>query len=369
MTASRTRVRTRAKREVKGRLYRMRTGSGQLIKMSKEQIRGDVEEGTKEAAQRAHVPELTGSEIDTICEIMTEPTLTVGLEPGREVVLTTDGSYMKYTGISRYAAVPMSKEQALWTAERVLGFDTMDLGTTDYSIKPAKSIAVDEAAELENCQLFSIVPLLYGAMPNLGVYYQSLGGKWPSPVDLMKQGKLDEAKKTQENAAQDLIKDIVYVARVMHEAGADAFNLDTTAAAGDAEFYATLQAVESVVKETGMPFEVGMAGEMIQGMHLGLTYGGKRLAGLWPHEQGKLVAKAGASIFGPCVNTRVGKTFPWNVGYSTTLVKKCTEEVPIPIHVNMGMGVCGIPMVETVPVECASRAAKTMITVANVDGI
>jgi dimethylamine--corrinoid protein Co-methyltransferase len=50
------------------------------------------------------------------------------------------------------------------------------------------------------------------------------------------------------------------------------------------------------------------------------------------------------------------------------LVKKCAE-VPIPIHVNMGMGVCGIPMVETVPVECASRAAKAMIEIANVDGI
>ena len=155
----------------------------------------------------------------------------------------------------------------------------------------------------------------------------------------------------------------------MHQAGADGINLDTTGAAGDAEFYATLQGVENVIKETGMAVEVGMSGEMIQGMHMELTYQGKRLAGLWTHEQGKLVAKAGASIFGPTVNTRVGKSFPWNVAYSVTLVKKCVEEVPIPVHVNMGMGVCGIPMVETVPVECASRAARAMVTIANVDGI
>ena len=350
-------------------MYRMRVGSGRLIKMTKEQIKDDVEDGAGEAAQKAHISGLSSSDMDEIIEIMTEPTLTVGLEPGREVVLTTDGSYMKYGGISRYAGVPISKEQALWTAERVLGFDTMDLGTTDYSIKPVKSIALDEAVELENCQLFSIVPLLYGAMPNLGIYYQSLGGKWPSPVDLLKQGKLDKAKKTQENAAQDLAADITYVARIMHQAGADGINLDTTGAAGDAEFYATLQGVESVISETGMAVEVGMSGEMIQGMHMALEYKGKRLAGLWVHEQGKLVAESGASIFGPTVNTRLGKTFPWNVSYSVTLVKKCVEDAPIPIHVNMGMGVCGIPMVETVPVECASRAAKAMVTIANVDGI
>lgn len=340
------------------------------MKMTKEQIKGDIEDGMKEAAQKAHVAELSGDEIDQITEIMTEPTLTVGLEPGKEIVLTTDGSYEKYsTSSTGYSGVPMSKEQAVWTAERVLGFDTMDLGTADYSIKPVKPIALHDAVELENCQLLSTVPMLYGAMPNLGVYYQTLGGKWMSPVDLLKQGKIDAAKKTQENAAEDLTTDICYVARIMYQAGADGFNLDTTGAAGDAEFYATLKAVESVTKETGMPIEVGMAGEMIQGMHLELTYKGRRLAGLWPHEQGKLVAEAGASIFGPCVNTRIGKSFAWNVGYSVVLVKKCSEEVPIPIHVNMGMGVCGIPMVETVPVECASRAAKAMIEIADVDGI
>jgi len=347
----------------------MRTGSGQLIKMTKQQIKDDIDDGVKEAADRAHISGLSGEDIERILEIMTEGTSTVGIEPGREVVLTTDGSYMKYTSICRYAGVPMSKEQAVWVAERVLGFDTMDLGASDYSFKPVKPIAMDEAHQLENCQTLSVVPLLYGAMPNLGTYYQSLGGKWPSPTDLMKQGRLADARKTQENAAQDLVKDIVYVARMMCQAGTDGLNLDTAGAAGDAEFYASLQAVEVLTQETGVPFEVGMAGEMVQGMHCELTYSGKRLAGLWPHEQGKLVQKAGASIFGPSINTRIGKSFPWNVAFSATIVKECRRQVSIPIHVNLGMGVCGIPMVETVPVECASRAAKTMISVADVDGI
>ena len=337
--------------------------------MTKQQIKDDIDDGVKDAANRAHIPMLSSGDIEQILEIMTERTGTVGIESGREVVLTTDGSYMKYTGVSRYSGVPMSKEQAVWVAERVLGFDTMDLGNIDYSFKPVKPIAMDEAHQLENCQTLSIVPLVYGAMPNLGTYYQSLGGKWPSPTDLMKQGRLADARKTQEDAAQDLVKDIVYVARMMYQAGTDGLNLDTTGAAGDAEFYASLQAVQALTKETGTPFEVGMAGEMIQGMHCELTYNGRRLAGLWPHEQGKLVQEAGASIFGPSVNTRVGKSFPWNVAFSTTFVKECTRQVSIPIHVNLGMGVCGIPMVETVPVECASRAAKTMISVADVDGI
>jgi hypothetical protein len=45
-----------------------------------------------------------------------------------------------------------------------------------------------------------------------------------------------------------IIADMVYVGSEMYEAGADGINFDTTAAAGDAEVYATLKAVE-ILKE------------------------------------------------------------------------------------------------------------------------
>jgi len=346
-----------------------RSGSGAIIKMTREQIRADLEAGSSDAAEKAHIPELTGDEYDHILGIMTEPSKIVSVERGREIVLTRDGGVLKYTGCTRYAGAPLSKEQGISVGERIIGLDTMELGHADYSIKPCKAIAFDEAHHMENAQMVTTIPLFYGAMPNLGTFYQSLGGQWPAPTDLLKQGKIKESRETQERAAEDLERDIIYLARIMDQAGSDGLNLDTTAAAGDAEFYASLKAIEQVKKDTNLAVEVGMAGEMILGMHCELDYQGTRLAGLWPHQQGKLVEKAGASIFGPVVNTRTTKSFPWNLGRAVTFIKAVTKTVQIPIHCNMGMGVCGVPMTEITPVDAVTRAAKTMVEIADIDGI
>ena len=104
-------------------------------------------------------------------------------------------------------------------------------------------------------------------------------------------------------------------------------------------------------------------------MHGELKYGGERLAGLWPHQQVKLVAKAGANIFGPVVNTNSSKDSPWNLGRAVTFIKAAVEASPIPCHVNMGMGVGGIPMFETPTIDAVSHASKAMVEVAGVDGI
>ncbi len=45
-----------------------------------------------------------------------------------------------------------------------------------------------------------------------------------------------------------------------------------------------------------------MASEFVLGMHGRLEFDGVRLAGLWPHDQLRVVEQAGATIFGPCVN-------------------------------------------------------------------
>lgn len=349
--------------------YETRNGSGRIIKMISQQIKLELENGTKDAAKKGRIPELTSSELERLFEIITEPTKIVSLPRGKEIVLTRDGGVLKYTGCSRYAGVPMSKEQAVLVGERFIGFDTMEIGHADYSIKPVKTFIDDEAHHMENIQMECIIPCLYGAMPNLGVYYQSLGGRWPSPTELMKQGKLKEAQTVQEEAAEELTKDILFIAKTIYRAGSDGLNFDTTAAAGDAEFYATLKAVETIAQEINLPVEVGMASEMIIGTHTTLEYDGKRLAGLWPHQQGKLVEKAGASIFGPAVNTKTTASFPWNLARALTFIKVCTKEVQIPVHVNMGMGVGGIPMSDIPPVDAVSRAAKAMVEIANVDGI
>ncbi len=79
---------------------------------------------------------------------------------------------------------------------------------------------------------------------------------------------------------------MVYVGTEMYESGADGINFDTAAAAGDAEFLATLKAIEILRKKyPQMCIMMGMAGEFILGMHGEVHYGGVRLAGLYPHKQ------------------------------------------------------------------------------------
>ncbi len=86
-------------------------------------------------------------------------------------------------------------------------------------------------------------PLFYGAMPNLGLYSQP-DGPFPNPSELMPLGKIAEARDSSEKAVEDAVKDIVYVSSAMYESGADGINMDTTGAAGDADFLAALRATE-----------------------------------------------------------------------------------------------------------------------------
>ena len=153
------------------------------------------------------------------------------------------------------------------------------------------------------------------------------------------------------------------------ETGADGINYDTVASTGDAEFLATLRATETISSTTNMPVEVSMAAEMVLGFHGQLEYKGTRLAGLWPHQQMKLVEQAGAAIFGPVVNNNSKKSCAWNVARAVTFVKACTADATIPIHPNVGNGVGGVPMFEVSPMDMVSRASAAMIEIGKADGL
>ncbi|KXB05635.1 hypothetical protein AKJ49_00390 [candidate division MSBL1 archaeon SCGC-AAA382A03] len=350
-------------------MYETRAGNAKKIKMEKKEIESEIEDGTNEAAENAGIEALTEDEQEHLLDIIIESGGLVSVDDGDEIVLTRDGGTIRYTECNRYQGIPLSKEQAVWMAERILFMDTMELGHLDYSFKRVKPVAHDEAAILENTMMLTIIPILYGSMPNLGLYYQSQGGSFPTPTDLMKEGKFEEAKETQENAKEKMLEDMRYIGKVLAKTGLDGLNIDTAAAAGDAEFYGVLEAVEYYTQELGIPVEVGMSTEEVLGMHAELEYEGTKLAGITPHKQGKLLQKAGASIFGPAINVNSEKTFPWNLARAITYVKKCTEELEIPIHPNMGMSVGGVPVTDTPPVDAVSRAAKAMVEIANIDGI
>lgn len=347
-----------------------RRGDGALIEMSPEEIMSDLEAGTADAADRGKIPPLSKEELEKLRDIFCDPAKFVSVEPGKEVPLTHDIGTLRVMGDQGNSGVgiPLSRVQGIQVHERALCADTMELGHIDYSFKPVKPVIAMEQQEMENAQLSSVVPLFYGAMPNLGMYYEP-DGPFGNPSDLLPAGKIKEAYKAQEGAVEHATRDMIFVSEKLAGVGCDGINIDTTGAAGDTDFKATLHAVEHIKKNTDLCVEVGMAGEFVLGMHGGFEYGGTKLHGLYCHDQVKVVEKSGADIFGPVVNTKPSKSMPWNLARAVTFIKKTVETSNIPIHVNMGMGVGGSPVFETPPIDSVSRASKAMVEIAGVDGL
>jgi len=342
-----------------------RMGDGSVTELSESELRRDLEEGSRHAAERAKIPPLSEDDLRRLLELYKCPDKSVGVERGKEVILSYDSGTTKFNRVN----VSVSKLQSLQIYERMLGADTMEMGHMDYSYKPAKNIMWIEQPVFEQALLVTIPPLFYGAMPNLGLYTQP-DGPCSNPMELLPQGKIAEARAAQEEMVEYAVKDMVYVGSLMYESGADGINFDTTAAAGDADFLATLRAVEILKKKyPQMCIEMGMSGEFILGMHGELTYDGVNLAGLYSHKQVELAEKAGVTIFGPAINTNTGKSCPWNVARAATFTKACVENAHIPIHANVGMGVGGIPVTETPPVDSVSRASKAMVEIGRLDGL
>jgi dimethylamine--corrinoid protein Co-methyltransferase len=347
-----------------------RRGDGALIEMTSEEIMSSLEAGTEDAADRGKIAPLSKDDLECLLDIFMDTNRFVSVEQGEEVVVTHDIGTLRLMGDQGNSGVgiPLSRVQGIQVHERAFCSDTMELGHIDYSFKPVKPVIAMEQQEMENALLSTIIPLFYGAMPNLGTYY-SPDGPFGNPSDLLPAGKVKEAYEAQEGAVEHAIRDMVYVGEKLAQVGCDGINFDTTGAAGDADFKATLHAVELLKKNTNLSVQVGMAGEFVLGMHGGLEYEGKRLAGLYCNDQVKLAEKAGADIFGPVVNTKPSKDMPWNLSRAVTFVKACVEVSNIPIHVNMGMGVGGSPIFETPPIDSVSRASKAMVKIAKVDGL
>ena len=342
-----------------------RMGDGTLVELSEGELKRDLEEGTADAAERGEIPTLPEDELAYLFDIFSAPYKFVSVEPGNEIVLTYDCVIIKNTR----TGVFLNRVETLQMYEKLLGADTIELGHIDYTYKTLKNILPFERAELEQILLITTTPLLYGAMPNLGAYTQP-DGPFPNPVELLPKGKIAEARASLEGMVEAAASDIANVASAMYESGADGINIDTTGAVGDADFLATLRAIEMLKKKYPKAgIEIGMAGEFVLGMHGGLTYDGIRLAGLYPHKQVELAAKAGATIFGPAINTNTKKSCAWNVARAITFVKACVQTATIPVHANMGMGVGGVPSLDQPPIDAVSRASKAMVEITGLDGL
>lgn len=350
-----------------------RMGDGQRVKMSPAQIKEDLLAGTKDAADKGIIPELVSAELEQLFEIIADKNRIVGVEPGEEVVLTDDVTTIRASddeGAGGGIGLPISRMLAILVHERAYAQDSALLESAAAANVPEiKAELNTEIQAIETTSLLLTVPLLYLVAPALLWYFRPLG-PYGNPADLLPQGKIQESRDALEGAAAALADDLVYLGRNLSAAGLDCFNLDTTASSGDAEFYGALKAVsklKEVVPE--MAVEMGMSAEFVLGMHGQITFNGQRLAGMFPHQQVKVAEAAGVDIFGPVINTNCSKSFPWNIARAVTFVKQTVAVSNIPVHANAGMGVGGVPMRPTPPIDCVTRVAKAMAQIGKVDGL
>jgi len=346
-------------------------GDGERVSMTVDEIKKDLIDGTRDASERAEIPELTQDELDQLFDIFADPARIVSVSPGKEVIVTDDGSTMSFYAAqgSSGVGIPINRLQAILTYERACCADTTSMGHSDYSYKPVKSIINFEMQDYYTASMMTTAPLFYGAQPNMGLYFQP-DGPYPNPADLLPQGKIKDAQRTQEEAAEQLRKDLIFIAKSLYEIGCEGINFDTCGSAGDADFLAALEAVAEL-KNTApdMAVVMGASGEFVLGMHGEIKYKGKRLAGMYPHEQVKVVEEAGADIFGPAINVNTSESTPWNLSRSVTFVKETVAVARIPVHVNVGMGVGGIPMLENPPIDSVTRASKALVEIGKADGL
>jgi len=350
---------------------RIRMGDGELVAMAAEAIEDDILAGTREAAQNAEIAELTADERESLFDIMAEPSRAVSVIPGQEVIVTDDGCSMSfYSGqASGGVGVSLSRMQAILTYERACAADTTSMGHSDYSLKPVKPIINSEMNEYYSTSMMTTAPFLYGAQPNMGLYFQP-DGPHQNPADLLPLGKIKEAQDVQEAAAAQLREDLVYVGNKLNSVGCEGLNLDTAGSAGDADLLAALEAIEELRKSApDLPIILGGSGEFVLGMHGEISYRGRQLAGMYPHEQARIAEAAGASIYGVAVGTSTNESLAWNVARAVTFVKEAVAAVDIPVHVNVGMGVGGVPMMEAPPLDSVTRASKSLVQIGKADGL
>ncbi len=348
-----------------------RMGDGERLWMDVEDVMDDIRDGSADAAKRLGVPALSSEDQKRLFDILAEPSRIVSVNPGEEVVVSDDGTTMSFYSGQDGGGVgtPLSRQQAVLTYERACGADTTSLGHSDYSYKPVKSIINFEANDYYNISQATTAPFFYGAQPNMGLYFQP-DGPCPNAAELMPLGKIEEARRAQEQACEYLADDLVFVGSKLADVGLEGLNFDTSGSAGDADFLAALKGVERLkAKFPDLPILMGGAGEFILGMHGQLTYDDKRIAGMYTIDQVKAVEKAGADIYGMAVNTSTTESVPWNLARAVTFLKATTDVATIPVHANVGMGVCGVPMMEQPPIDCVTRVSKSLVQIGKADGL
>ena len=280
---------------------------------------------------------------------------------GDELVLSCDGSGNIDSG---------TRLDELYSYQSHRGADILELYHIDYSYKAIKTVLSFEQQVMKNAQLNLVTPLQYGAMPDLGRYSQP-DGPVPNWSELMPLGRIDEARAAQEEAMEHAVRDMVFVAEGMIEAGADGLDFDTAGAAGDADFLAALRAVEEIRGRT--PTSASSSAWRASSCSA-CTASSSSTAGAWPAcgraTRSRWPPRPASPCSGRPSTSTPRKSVAWNVARALTIVKPCVARVAtIPVHMNVGMGVGGVPMTPYPPADAVARVSRAMREVGRLDGL
>ena len=110
--------------------------------------------------------------------------------------MTKDGcvNALNSSQMSSGVVAPVNREVGVRLFESMLGFDSMEISHNDYSVKPQRFLKKLEMLHVEILQETTIFPLLYGFMPNLGLYFKT-DGPFDNPYDLMQHGQDQGARR------------------------------------------------------------------------------------------------------------------------------------------------------------------------------
>ena len=241
----------------------------------------------------------------------------------------------------------------------MIGVDILELCAATTRSRPCKHQPGPRGPVHADAQALLTNPLQYGVMPNLGLYSKP-DGPMRNWSELLPLGKIDEARDAQGEAAGCGRGHGLQVADAVMEAGADGIDMDTTGAAGDADFLAALAPAARYPREIpwhGHRDRHGRASSCSAcTASSSWTARGSPACGRESSWHGR--AKAGASIYGPAVNINTGKSTAWNIARAITFIKPATEVATIPVHVNVGMGVGGVPTCVFLPADAICRASQ-----------
>jgi dimethylamine---corrinoid protein Co-methyltransferase len=162
----------------------VRSGDGWVTALTEAELQKELEDGTHRAAAQGDIDPLTADDLGHLLDICKSGQKIGGVERGQEVILSYDGPTFEI----RRLGIIANRTTSLQIYERCFGADTVEFSHIDYSFKQVKPIVHEDLPIFEQAQQITVVPLFYGAMPNLGLYTQP-DGPVPNPGDLILRGK------------------------------------------------------------------------------------------------------------------------------------------------------------------------------------